>query len=172
MPSIMGTSDFGNAHGVFVAKVQGALNNPSDNYATLRGKRLEPVILAKFEEAKGCRLTSPSICFPEWPTLSASLDGWNDSEKYVVECKAPSRIKHLGALCGIIPDTYKDQLQAQLLVAGVDLAYYVSYHDDEPEGFDLAIVEVRADKVRQSQILETCQRFWRLVENGTWDEMF
>lgn len=172
VPSIMGTSDFGNAHGVFVAKVHGALENQPFNYATARGKSLEPIIVARFEEAYDCRLTSPSLEFEDWPILSASLDGWHERDRFVVECKAPSRIKHIGALCGIVPDTYVDQVQAQLLVAKAEKAYYVSYHPDEPKGFDLAVVEVMADRTRQQQILERCQRFWEIVQNGTWDEGF
>lgn len=172
VPSIMGTSDFGNAHGVFIAKTQGALDNPSDNYATQRGKSLEPVIISKFEEAYNLRTTQPSLEYKEWPVLSASLDGWVDQERIIVEVKAPARIKHIQALCGAVPKTYIDQVQTQLLVAEGKINYYVSYSPDEPDGFNFAVVEVDPDKKRQEQILKACHMFWLMVESKVWDENF
>lgn len=76
------------------------------------------------------------------------------------------------ALCGLVPDTYQDQLQTQMLVSGSDIAYYVSFHDTQPDEFDYAEVVVRADKKRQNQILEVAKRFWEIVESGVWDETF
>ncbi len=170
VPSVMGTSDFGNAYGVFVAKTQGALNNPINNFATLRGKELEPVIIAKFEESFNYRTTQPSFEFQKWKVMSASLDGWIEESRFIVEAKAPSRIKHIQALCGIVPATYVDQVQSQLLVADGKKCYYVSYHPDEPPGFDLAVVEVFPDIKRQDQIWSLCTYFWELVKSGEWNE--
>ena len=170
VPSILGMDDWRKPIDVFNVKLNGEIFK--GNFATERGKTLEPIILAKFEDRHRCRLTQPVLEFPEWPTLSASLDGWFSEEGAVVECKAPAAWKHTMALCGLVPDTYQDQLQTQMLVSGSEIAYYVSFHDTQPDEFDYAEVVVRADKKRQNQILEVAKRFWEIVESGVWDETF
>ena len=170
VPGIMGTCDFKKPIDVFNSKVHG--EKFEGNWATQRGKSLEPFVLALFETRYRCRLTSPSLEYPEWPTLSASLDGLSEDKDFIVEVKCPSRIKHIGALCGVIPETYKDQLQTQMLVAGIDKLFYLSYMEDEPEGFDLAVVEVKKNKNRQMEILYRCQTFWKYVQRGKLPDNF
>lgn len=170
VPGIMGTCDFKKPIDVFNSKVRG--EKFKGNWATERGKRLEPIVLGRFESLYRCSLTSPTLEYKEWPTLSASLDGlWKDS-KAIIEVKVPSRIKHIGALCGDIPETYIDQIQTQLIVSGLDICYYASFMEDEPEGFDLALVKIYSDFNRQKEILEKCKRFWEIVKSGVWDESF
>lgn len=169
VPSVMGTCDFRTAKDLFEEKI-----NPPDvkfsNYATDRGKALEPLILSIFESKNRCFLSGPVLTYEDWPTLSASLDGFWKEKNAVIEVKAPSRVKHIMALCELVPTTYIDQVQAQLLVTGADKAYYVSFHDDEPEGFNYAEVEVFPDLQRQKEILETCKKFWAMLETGVWNE--
>lgn len=168
VPAIMGTGSWGGAFEVYQAKTTG--ERFEGNFATERGKALEPIILALFEQRHGSRLTSPTIESKRSLFLSASLDGWNEKEKYIVEIKAPAFWKHTQSLCGLVPECYEDQVQTQLYVAESDLAYYVSYSDYAPEGFQYAEVIVRPDKARQDLILETTKRFWEMVQSGEWNE--
>lgn len=170
VPAIMGTCDFKNAEAIFRSKVYG--EKFEGNWATQRGKALEPVVLAMLEDKFECRFDQPSVEFPGWKTLSASLDGLCLPKELLVEIKVPSRIKHIGALCGYPPDTYVDQLQTQMLVTGIERVFYCSFSENEPEGFDLALVEVRADKTRQGLILERAKRFWDMVASGVFNADF
>lgn len=169
IPAIMGTDDWRDAEDIFKAKVFG--EKFEGNFATQRGKALEPLIISLFEENKGVRLTQPTLEYPQWPTLSASLDGWIENEKAVVEVKAPALWKHGLALCGLVPETYQDQLQTQMLVSDAEKCYYVSYHPDEPPGFNLAIVVIQPNFDRQQLILNTAIRFWVRVQMKTWISM-
>lgn len=166
VPALMGTCDFKNKFQLWLDKT-GIFSKEVNNFATNRGKMYEPIILEEFTKRTGLKTVDKVLEYPEFTTLSASLDGWIEESKIVVEVKCPSRAKHQMALCGEVPTTYRDQLQAQLLVAGANSAFYVSYAPDEPELTRLAIVHVHADKERQSQILDEAKKFWTLVESKT-----
>lgn len=167
IPALMGTCDFRTEADVFKAKMDGEVWE--GNWATQRGKNLEPVALALFEQKHACKLTQPTLEYPAWRILSASLDGLWAERPAVVEFKAPAVWKQTMALCGLLPETYEDQVQAQLLVAQVDHAFYVSYHPDLPEGFQYAEVLVEANSRRQFEILDCAQRFWEKVEKARYE---
>lgn len=168
VPAIMGTDDWRTAHDVFKAKIEG--ESFSGNFATERGTQLEPIVRAKLEELFGYIIETPTLVYPVWPVLSASLDGISPDRSTIFEIKCPAMWKHTGALCGFLPDTYVDQVQAQLLVTGAKECIYASYTDKEDAGFDLALVTVTADKDRQSEILKRCKAFWDIVKSGEWRE--
>lgn len=172
VPAIMGTCNFRTPKDVFDAKLGADQKDISGEWHIIRGHSLEPVTLARFEMLHGCSLTNPTQEYKAWPRLHASLDGLWVEKNIIVECKAPAFWKHNQALCGLVPDTYVDQIQAQLLVFESDLTYYCSLHDDYPEGMDYAEVAVGRDEKRMKEILETCERFWSCVEKGIWDDSF
>jgi len=154
----MGESDFMSTHDLWLLKTM--RKEPfKGNFATQRGIDAEPQIKALYEDLylAGESMDSPVMEYAEWPVLSASLDGIRPG--MVVEFKYPSRDKHGLAVSGVVPNTYRDQLQVQMLVAGVTRAHYVSY-----DGQDIAVVEVLADYSRQMTILEACKNFWVMVQ--------
>jgi len=161
VPAIMGTCDFKSAYQLWLDKT-GIYKKDVDNFATQRGKMYEPIILEEYERKVGVKTVQKVLEYPEWPVLSASLDGWRE-DNVVVEVKCPSKAKHQLALAGYVPETYKDQIQAQLLVSGASYADYVSYDPNEPEETRMAIVQVSNDINRQTQILEKAKEFWALV---------
>lgn len=161
VPAIMGTCDFKTAYQLWLDKT-GIYKKDVDNFATQRGKMYEPIILEEYERKIGVKTVQKVLEYPEWPVLSASLDGWRE-DNVVVEVKCPSKAKHQLALAGYVPETYKDQIQAQLLVSGASYADYVSYDPNEPEETRMAIVQVSNDFQRQTQILEKAKEFWALV---------
>jgi putative phage-type endonuclease len=161
VPAIMGTCDFNNAYGLWELKT-GKKDPFLGNWATRRGNDLEPVVRELYERKYDVEAYPVFKQLDAWPTLTASLDGFTGST--VVEIKVPSKEKHQLAINGIVPTTYRDQVQAQMLCAGVNIAHYVSYSTDDDQ---IAVVEVMADKVRQAEILKACKAFWAMVESNT-----
>ena len=130
------------------------------------------ISLAHFEMRHNCKLEKPSQESKIWPHMHASLDGLWRAPNILVESKAPAFWKHTMALCGLVPDTYVDQLQAQLFVYESELNYYVSFHDGQPESHQYAEVAVGRDEKRIKEIVERCKYFWVLVERGIWYDGF
>lgn len=155
----MGTCDFGNAYNLWLVKT-GKKPPFAGNEFTQRGVDAEPIIKDFYENEFGIKLDSPVLEWNEWPILSASLDGYNKERGILCEFKYPSSKKHELALSGVIPLTYVDQLQTQMLVTGLDQMDYVSY-----DGKGICVVKVKADKDRQLEIIEKCKSFWHCVVN-------
>lgn len=165
VPAIMGTCDFRSAYQVWLDKT-GIFKKDVDNFATQRGRYYEPIILEEYSKKIGVKTIPKVMEYKEWNILSASLDGWRE-DGVIVECKCPSKAKHQLALAGYVPETYKDQIQAQLLVSGASYADYVSFDPNEPEETRLAIVQVSHNPERQALILEKCKEFWSFVLSKT-----
>lgn len=169
VPGLMGTCDFKTPRSVYDGKLHG--ETFTGNYATQRGRELEPLVIALLEDRYGIRVTQPVRTYAHWSVLSASLDAFHDASLTAFEIKCPSLEKHQYALVGIVPETYRDQLQAQMLVMGLPKMIYASYHPDQPHGFDLAVFEVQANPARQSSILAQAKLMWSAIESGTWSEV-
>lgn len=161
VPAILGECDFRTAYDVWKSKT-GSGGEFKGNWATKRGMDAEPEIRKLYEELYSVTTTAPVLTYPDWPVLSASLDGYCEEMGIVVEFKYPSAAKHTLAKAGIVPMTYRSQLQTQLLVSGCKTAHYVSY-----DGRELAVVVVPADPEYQLRILFECKKFWHLVETMT-----
>ena len=159
--AVLGESDFQSPYDLWLVKT-GQKEAFTGNWATQRGTNAEPEIRKLYEELYNVRLNSPVMEYPEWPHLSASLDGFDEEVGLVVEFKYPSKEKHAQALQGIVPKTYRAQIQAQLLVAGCNTAHYVSY-----DGRNIAVVLVKADPDEQERILAACKGFWNMVQTRT-----
>lgn len=159
--AILGESDFMSAYDLWLIKT-GQKEAFKGNWATQRGTDAEPEIRRLYEELYGVKLTAPVMEYPYWPILSASLDGYSEEMVLVVEFKYPSKAKHEMAERGIVPETYRAQIQAQLLVSGCGTAHYVSYN-----GKEIAVVVVKENKEYQGRILAACQIFWQQVESKT-----
>ncbi len=157
--AILGESDFQTAYDLWLVKT-GQKPAFAGNPATQRGTDAEPEIRRLYEELYSIKLTTPVMEYIHWPVLSASLDGYSEEMRMVIEMKYPSKAKHEAAERGIVPDTYIPQIQAQLLVTGFDTAHYVSYN-----GHSIAVVVVKEDKAMQARILEACGAFWDCVQN-------
>lgn len=106
-------------------------------------------------------LVSPKVCFHEtldW--MMASLDGIDKEEKNIVEIKNAGETDHRVAKGGRVPDKYKAQLQHQLEVTGLPMAYYFSYHHG-----DGVIVEVGRDDKFISEMLEEEKKFFSCMQD-------
>lgn len=159
--AVLGESDFQTPYQLWMLKT-GQAEPVKSNWAMQRGTDAEPEIRRLYEELYSVKLATPVMEYSEWPTLSASLDGYSNELGLVVEMKFPSKAKHELALQGLVPSTYRAQIQTQMLVAECNTAHYVSY-----DGKDIAVVIVKADPIEQQRILVACKEFWECVTTNS-----
>jgi putative phage-type endonuclease len=159
--TVLGESDFQTPYQLWMIKT-GQAEPVKSNWAMQRGTDAEPEIKRLYEELYNVNLVSPVMEYSKWPVLSASLDGYSSEIRLVVEMKYPSKAKHELALQGLVPSTYRAQLQTQMLVAECDTAHYVSY-----DGKEIAVVVVKSDPIEQERILIACKEFWECVHTKT-----
>ena len=104
------------------------------NAAMKRGSEMEKTARDWTNERSKTAYVPTVIQSLEFPDLIASLDGYFFDEcHWLLEIKCPGERDHLEAIRGHIPDHYKPQLEHQLMVAGVDSMYYLSYNEDFEE---------------------------------------
>lgn len=117
------------------------------NERMLRGTELEPIARGLFNLTTGLE-TKPAVLVKDW--LMASLDGLDYASGSIVEIKCPGDKDHATAVKGKVPDHYYPQLQHQIYVSDVPMAYYFSF-----DGVDGVIVEVpRDDKYIEKMLVE------------------
>lgn len=133
--------------------------HPRAVQAMERGKFLEPIAREKYESKIGKEAPAVNFTHPEYEFLRASLDGWIESERVVVEIKAPGKVDQGVAKKGHVPKKYLAQMQAQMLVTGASKGHYVSYDGKQ----ELIILEVPADFEAQAEILAEAESFWEMV---------
>ena len=121
------------------------------------------------EEARKCfesktnLIMIPTVVFHpanEW--MMASLDGMDIDRRYIVEIKRANKEDHKLAIKGKIPDHYMPQVQHQLEVTGLDMAYYFSF-----DGHDGVIVEVPRNTKYIKTLVEAELEFYSNIETFT-----
>lgn len=134
----------------------------ADNGAMARGRRLEPKIRQMYEDMTGIAAQPVCAIHKDLDWMRASLDGWDDNLKLILEIKAPNIDDHKLALAGNVPMKYQPQVQHQMVVAQTDKLHYVSFSDNKRiSTLDrLAIVTVRPSKQLQKKIIDEETRFW------------
>lgn len=103
----------------------------------------------------------PKVCFHachDW--MMASLDGIDKKEKHIVEIKNAGLDDHTIAKNGKIPEKYFPQLQHQLEVTGLDMAYYFSYRHGEG-----VIVEIARDAKFIAEMLAEEKKFFVCMQD-------
>lgn len=167
-PIVMGVSPWRTPYQLWELKT-GRVQPNAGNYATNRGHALEPIARAECELETGLDFPARLVEHPAFPFLRASLDGWNEETRTVLEIKCPGAPDHGTALAGSIPDKYYPQIQHQLFVTGAAEALYFSYH---PE-FEIktASVRVRADVEYQKILFDKMLKFWACVKGDVPPEL-
>ncbi len=124
-----------------------------------RGIDLEPIARDLYCIQSGHEVF-PRVIVKDWQM--ASLDGFSDCGKYLVEIKCPGEKDHAIALSGKVPDHYYPQLQHQMHVCGVEMMDYFSF-----DGNNGVIVEVfRDDEYIEKMIVEE-KKFYDCLMNKT-----
>lgn len=125
-----------------------------------RGIDLENSAREHFIKLTGITVDPQVIMHPQYEWMMASLDGISDCGQYIVEIKCPGKEDHEMAVKGQIPDKYYPQLQHQLEVCNLDMAYYFSF-----DGKDGVIIECQRDKKYIKGMLKKELEFFECVKN-------
>jgi putative phage-type endonuclease len=130
---------------------------PPQNERMQRGTDLEPIARDLFTIQTGISVAA-KVFVKDW--AMASLDGINEEEGCVLEIKCPGEKVHAMALAGKIPEYYYPQIQHQLYVTGLDLAYYFSFY-----GIDGVYIKVPRDDDYISKMVEEELKFYDCLIN-------
>lgn len=161
VPILMGESDWSSVYELWQKKTGAIQEKKETTWYQQRGIDAEPKIKELYERRTGFKTIDRVIEYECWPVLSASLDGWVEAEKIVVEFKCPSKKKHEMAKNGEVPLCYRAQVQAQMLVSKAIKCHYVSFDIASDE---IAIVTVEPNQEYQQRILERAKWFWEFVD--------
>lgn len=165
IPVIMGLSPYMTPYQLWQEKV--GLSEPCPtNSAMQRGKDLEVVARKHLEKTYDIKLENPCVFHPDHPWLMASLDAYGDNpgvwfKRLLAEIKCLCLEKHQNALAGKIDPMYLYQMQAQMLITGMDVNLYCSYYPGHSEEYALLSVQ-REESVCQ-EILKAAMAFYRCM---------
>lgn len=155
---IMGENPWKTNYQLYREKISDDAPKPS-NERMQRGLDLEPVARDLFTIKTGIEM-NPKIIVKDW--AMASLDGMDDSRKFILEIKCPGPKDHELALENKIPGHYYPQLQHQMYVCDVKEMFYFSF-----DGIEGAIVYVsRNDEYIEKMIFEE-KKFYDCLINKT-----
>lgn len=161
IPIILGISPWSTPLQLYQRK-KGLTPEQTSNAAMTRGTGMEEQARQWFEE-RTQKIMFPCVRFhEEHKFLMASLDGMTMEGDAIVEIKCPGKATHSLALQGKLPEHYMAQVQHQLLVTGLPMAYYCSY-----DGIDGVIIEVRRDEFLIQRILDESTKFFECMINDT-----
>lgn len=158
-PIILGASPWTTPYQLWERRI-GIKPPPPENPAMTRGKMLEPTVREMYETTTGVRCPPVVVRNASWPFLIASLDGWNDAGKVVVEIKCP--LNGHAFVDGEIPEHYFLQMQHQLLVSGGVRADFVSFNGQEIE-----VRQVHPCTKTQMKIITAAKVFWKHIQEKT-----
>ncbi len=158
-PAILGSSPWVTAYQCWQRKL-GMLPEQEVNASMERGRLLEPIAREEFVAHHGIDMEPVVVESTEYDFLGASLDGISQCGKYILEIKCGGNKLHSMAKEGKIPQYYQDQIQHQLLVTGVEKAYYYSFDGVNGEGITL---EVLPDPEFRKIFIPKAKEFWKCI---------
>src|ERR1044072_559693 len=124
----------------------------------------------KFEEITEIFVLPQVLVHPDYHWMMASLDGMDIEQKNIVEIKCPGKEDHFIAKSGEVPEKYYPQLQHQLEVSGLDMAYYFSYYEFEECGelkVDTALLECRRNTKYIKKMISQEEEFFKCMQDFT-----
>ena len=130
-PAILGVSPYRTPYQVWEEKTGRGPNEQEINFGIRRGIELEPKARAMFELEHD--IDMPAKCFEHstFPWIRASLDGWNEEARAILEIKCAGQKDHTSAKMGDIPEKYYWQLVHQILVTDAKEVYYYSFDGEQ-----------------------------------------
>jgi putative phage-type endonuclease len=155
--AVMGLCPYSTRHSVWSVKT-GRSKGFAGNSFTEHGKALESAARARYELQTMLDLEPACATHPVYKMCLASLDGWNEELKRILEIKCPTSTKLLiEAQSGIVPVHYLSQVQYQLGVAGGDELDFFVYHSESQTD---ALVSVKPDIALQGLLFAAAEDFW------------
>lgn len=159
-PVIMEVSPWKTPYQLWLEKT--GTSNSSTTPHQQRGHDLEETARQVFEKRTGMIMFPKVMLHPSFDWMMASLDGIDIDGKSIVEIKCPGQTDHEIAKEGKIPEKYFPQLQHQLAVTGLEMAFYFSF--DGSEGI---ILEVEKDDAFIDKMLDREKTFWKCMSTLT-----
>jgi putative phage-type endonuclease len=143
----------------------------SDAPPLVWGRKQEPKCRALIELLYDVECYEPGLLFhPEVPIIGATPDyAVATNPEIVGEIKCPWKLKnHFKLMAGLYTnEDYVVQVQTQLLVMGLPVAWFTSYHPDAPEGQKLYRELVGPDLETHDKILTSCSELQRMLTSGS-----
>jgi len=164
-PVIMGSSPWKTPYRLFQEKLD-LIPSIAPTESMKRGLNLEEAARQKLEEMTGLFFLPQVKIHASISYMMASLDAIDPENKYIAEIKCPNKEDHAIALNGNIPGKYFPQLQHQLEVCGLDMAYYFSFN-----GTEGAVVKVYRNDQYIKNMIDKERVFWECMQECRFPEM-
>lgn len=152
-PIIMGISPFATPLQLYNAK-KGLADPSGETLVTKKGNLMEPTARMFYENHTGIEMRPVTVAHDDLNFMIASLDGWNDAYKMLVEIKFPGKKDWDLAQKGEVPSYYYYQIQHQMIVTGTSKAHYYAFKGEYGR-----LIVVQADRVVQDQIIAAAKHF-------------
>lgn len=162
IPAICGVCPYKSALDIYNTKFD--TEEQEDNFWMARGRENEPEARAMFEQVKGREYPPLNIEHDQLPHFRASLDGYCEQTRYVLEIKNPGRRTLDLASIGKVPLNYQYQIQWQLFVSGAPKAFYFCYDADTMENHT---IELYPDQAIWDKMIPSAHAFWGCVLSQT-----
>jgi putative phage-type endonuclease len=162
MASVIGISPYKTPYQLWEEKTGRLPDDGSDtHWGMKRGLELEPKARATFELEYGLDMAPVCRESEKYPWLRASLDGWCEEEKAILEIKCLGRTGLQEASLGEIPEHYMYQLAHQIAVMDAKRVYY--YVFDGEKGL---CIEKDSSEFKNyiSKLLKAGAKFWDYVK--------
>lgn len=163
--AVLGLSRYKTALDVYIDKTKQVLTPRPDNAQTIRGRRLEPIVLDMYEEERGAvRRDIARVESEKYPFMFASLDAVRKDDLRPVEAKTAG--KYVAREWGEpgtddVPQEYLIQIMHQMIVTNAfigDIAALLTL--DDFRAYTIAL-----DNELAEMIVEGLRQFWKRVEN-------
>lgn len=159
-PVIMGVSPFKTPYQLWQEK----LSDEDESFVTeamQRGKELEPYVRDLVNQDMNTKFFPIVVESDQHNFMIASLDGYCENTKQVLEIKCPGLKDHELAKSGVVPEKYYAQLQHQLCVCDKALsALYVSYFNE-----NWVFVRVEKNISYIEKMIKEEKEFYKCVQN-------
>ena len=139
---------------LYNAKMQGLVKE--SNFAMERGKRLEEEARISINDQLEIDAKPLVVTSTNFPWLLASLDGWHEETKTLVEIKCPLGANYAMAAEGEIPKYWKMQGDVQMMVLGIDTMYFFIYSDGGPS----YLIKHKLNPSHVKKIAQTTKEFY------------
>jgi len=155
-PVIMGANPYKSLKRLWRDKVLG--EKEKDNPMMSWGRDQEANARIHFEISHQCAVLPQVVVHPEHSWMSASLDGLDIGQEFIVEIKCPGEKNHTLAKNGIIPAHYVPQLQHQLACTGLEDAFYYSF-----DGYSGVSIHLKRDDEYIKKMIDEEFKFWETI---------
>ena len=162
--SILGINNFRTELDVYFEKTSEGVAEDTAGEAAYWGNVLEDVVAQEYAKRTGFKVEKPVnlIRHSEYPFIACNLDYWvidDQGNSHILECKTANQMK---VTCwgeegtDQIPESYLYQVAYYAAITGaskVDIAVLIG-------GQDFRIYQYDKDKVMESKLIKTAQKFW------------